>query len=114
VGKRVERWRDSGLTAKQFAAETGVKPSTLTYWKWKLRAPGSEAESAASGAATSMTSDGSTAVSAAPKFVELDSDPSTAAVPLEIVVSRRLTLRVPTGFDEGTLVRVLRVCGALR
>jgi hypothetical protein len=36
--KRVERWIDSGLTAKEFAAEAGLKPSTLSYWKWRLRA----------------------------------------------------------------------------
>jgi hypothetical protein len=34
--KRVERWRDSGLTAKEFAAELDVFPSSLTYWKVKL------------------------------------------------------------------------------
>jgi hypothetical protein len=35
--KRVERWGDSGLTAKQFAVENGVSPQSLTFWKWKLR-----------------------------------------------------------------------------
>jgi hypothetical protein len=34
--KRVERWRDSGLTAAEFAAEVGVNPRTLSYWKWRL------------------------------------------------------------------------------
>jgi hypothetical protein len=34
---RVERWKASGLTAKEFAAETGLKASTLTFWSWKLR-----------------------------------------------------------------------------
>lgn len=35
--KRVERWSDSGLSAKQFAAETGINAGTLQYWKYKLR-----------------------------------------------------------------------------
>src|SRR4051812_10046572 len=35
--KRVERWQDSGLTAKEFAAELDVSPNSLTFWKWKLR-----------------------------------------------------------------------------
>jgi hypothetical protein len=35
--KRVERWKDSGLSAKEFAAELDVSPNTLTFWKWKLR-----------------------------------------------------------------------------
>jgi len=34
---RVERWQDSGLTAKEFAAELEVSPNSLTFWKWKLR-----------------------------------------------------------------------------
>jgi hypothetical protein len=35
--KRVERWQDSGLTAKEFAAELA---GTLAYWKCKLRRKG--------------------------------------------------------------------------
>jgi transposase len=34
--KRVERWRDSGLKCAEFAAEVGINPRTLTYWKWVL------------------------------------------------------------------------------
>ena len=34
---RVERWCDSGLSARQFAAETGINAGTLQYWKYKLR-----------------------------------------------------------------------------
>jgi hypothetical protein len=41
--KRIERWLESGLTAKEFAAELHVRPNSLGYWKAKLRrsAPGS-------------------------------------------------------------------------
>jgi hypothetical protein len=35
--KRIERWSDSGLSAMQFAAETGINAGTLQYWKYKLR-----------------------------------------------------------------------------
>ena len=34
--KRVERWRDSGLSAAEFAAELGINPRTLVYWKYIL------------------------------------------------------------------------------
>jgi hypothetical protein len=34
--KRVQRWADSGLTAKEFDAETALKTSTLSYWKRRL------------------------------------------------------------------------------
>jgi hypothetical protein len=36
--KRVERWCDSGLSAKEFAAEIGVKAGTLAHWKWRFGA----------------------------------------------------------------------------
>ena len=35
--KRVARWRESGLTAKEFAAEVGVNAQTLGYWGWRLK-----------------------------------------------------------------------------
>jgi hypothetical protein len=34
--KRVERWGDSGLTAKEYAAELGIKAHTRSWWKWRL------------------------------------------------------------------------------
>ena len=34
--KRVEQLADSGLTAKEFAAEIGVNANTLAGWKWRL------------------------------------------------------------------------------
>ena len=36
--KRVERWRDSGLTAAEFAAELGINAHSLSWWKWRLAA----------------------------------------------------------------------------
>src|SRR6266851_6793007 len=48
--KRIERWIDSGLTGAEFAAEIGVKETTLRHWKWALsrhtREPGWEAKAA--------------------------------------------------------------------
>jgi hypothetical protein len=37
--RRVQRWTDSGLTAKQFATETGINAGTLQFWKYKLARP---------------------------------------------------------------------------
>jgi hypothetical protein len=34
--KRVARWEGSGLTAKEFAAELGINPRSLVFWKWQL------------------------------------------------------------------------------
>jgi transposase-like protein len=35
--RRIERWKDSGLTAKEFAAETGINAGTLQFWQYKLK-----------------------------------------------------------------------------
>jgi hypothetical protein len=35
--KPVERWRDSGLTTAEFAAELGINPHSLTYSAWTLK-----------------------------------------------------------------------------
>lgn len=35
--RRVQRWQDSGLTAREFASETGLKATSLTFWKWPLK-----------------------------------------------------------------------------
>jgi hypothetical protein len=33
---RVARWKDSGLTAKDFASEVGVSARSLVWWRWRL------------------------------------------------------------------------------
>ena len=32
----LERWKESGLTAEEFANELDIKVSTLRYWGYKL------------------------------------------------------------------------------
>jgi hypothetical protein len=34
--QRVERWRDSGLSAKKFNEQAGVDSDRLRHWKWRL------------------------------------------------------------------------------
>lgn len=45
--KTREEWRDawatSGKSCRKFAAEVGVKPATLAWWKWRLGRVGGEA-----------------------------------------------------------------------
>ncbi len=117
--KRVERWKDSGLTAKEFAAEAGLKASTLSYWKWKLDSEDDERGSARGGtqgkrrrrhAATSVPKVG---------FVELStsslarSGTTTTESMLELVLGGVL-VRVPVGFDEAMLTRLVRALQAAR
>ena len=108
--RRVERWRDSGLTAKEFSAETGLNAGTLLHWSWKLRAAAGETR--ARRARTSREPVSDIQPEAAPRFVELPAASLVSpAAMLELVVGE---LRVPAGFDEDTLGRVLRAVGACR
>lgn len=98
--KRVERWMDSGLTAKEFAAESGLNAHTLSYWKWRLRAkrPAKARRS-------------STALAASPlSFVEV-ARAATAVEPFEVELGSGMRVRVPGSFDADALSRMLEVLG---
>lgn len=95
--KRVERWRASGLTAKEFAAETGLNAGTLTYWKWRLdRSP--------SGGQTRKKAE----------FVEVVSPVSPAPTPhdaFEVILGNGVEVRVPVRFDADALRRLVAALG---
>src|SRR6185436_12251706 len=81
--KRVERWRDSGLTTAEFAAELGINPHSLTYWAWTLkREAGGEKRVWAKKSRKQVVAQ-NTAASSAP-FVEVKSHTSRAQFELEI------------------------------
>ena len=120
--KRVERWQQSGLTAKEFAAQTGLKQSTLSYWKWALRSTPSEPPRRASkkraSRAPAMTKSASKSGprqgpaaeqlgSNSGAFVEVTAGVAVSGS-LELVLGGHLTVRVPVGFDEETLTRLMR------
>jgi transposase len=110
--KRVERWRDSGLTAKEFAAEIDVTPSSLTFWKWKLRQL--QTDTTNRGAAVKLEK--RTASESPSQFVRLVpmQAPSAQTSALELMLGDGIVLRVPKDFDEPTLVRVVGLLGARR
>ena len=94
--ERVERWEASGLSAATFAKRERLVVKRLVWWRWKLRAS-----------------------SSAPTASPLDflpvrvvstatTRPSTAG-PIEIVLPNGRVVRVPLGFDEADLERVLAV-----
>lgn len=116
----MERWKDSGLTAKQFAAETGLKASTLSYWRWRL----STAERASAGTdgaqKAERVKEGRRArreprpSSRLPACVELPvAAIATSPAMLELMFGD-VRVRVPSGFDEATLTRVVRALGVAR
>jgi hypothetical protein len=107
-GKRVERWRQSGLTAAQFAAREGVNPHTLAHWKWKLRQgevpPRRRARDAVEGVR-------------AADFVELVAPRAEMAEPapaFEVILAHGYRVRIAHGFARDALARLLDVLEARR
>jgi transposase len=88
--KRVERWKRSGLTAAVFAQREGLNAGTLFWWSSKL----------------------GRAQRTPRPVVEVVVVPSMAAVrttALAVEVRDGVRVRVPAGFDEDTLRRLLRL-----
>lgn len=109
--KRVARWRESGLTAKEFASEIGVNANTLANWRWKLaQSETARHQETASIPQRDTAPASNPPASAAPvQFVELVGVAPTRGVVeerIEIVLAGA-TVRVPSRFDEGALRRVL-------
>ena len=93
----VKRWAESGLTRTEFARREELNARTLSYWKWRLRREGRR---------TVLVRRGS---GRAPAFVEVVASLPTVTDRLEVVVDGKLVVRVPDGFDEVTLRRLLTV-----
>jgi hypothetical protein len=91
--ERIEEWSRSGLTGAEFAAEVGVKESTLRHWKWQLDR----------GAKTRRRK---------PAFVQVAQVAARAVEPIEIVVRDGIRIRVPERFGAEALRRVLEVVRA--
>ena len=107
--KRVERWKDSGLSAKEFATETGINARSLSWWRWHL----SKGEAAPKprrrrrsreAAAVEMTKPPTLSTM---KFVEMAAP--FARDGLEVVLPSTIRICVRPGFDVGTLGRLLDV-----
>jgi transposase-like protein len=82
---------ESGLTVREFAAARGITATTLYWWRSKLRRDGAELVPV--------------------EVVDHDEardDDGTLAPWFELQVDSAMTLRVPPGFDEVELRRLLR------
>lgn len=109
--KRVERWKESGLSAKEFAAELGINARSLSWWRWQL----SKGETTAPGEPRRRRRSRSTAaaitkpVTITPlTFVEMTTPP-VAKDALEVILPTTVRICVRPGFDDGTLDRLLDV-----
>lgn len=102
--KRVERWRDSGLTAKEYGAETGIHPGTLMAWSSRLRKEARQVEAPTEGARGPGAS-----VSFLPiSTQEADGPRQREAAPMFELQVRDIVLRIPVDFDDTALARLLR------
>jgi transposase len=101
--KRVGRWKDSGLTAKEFAGELGINPRSLTFWKWQLGKPsGPPAKSSEASVKNGRGSPMRTL-----PLIELGR--STVPVRFELELSGGRRLAIPATFDPDALRRLLAV-----
>ena len=103
--KRVERWRDSGLTTVEFAAELGINPHSLTYWAWTLKREAGGKKRVWPKKSRKQAVARKAAVSSAP-FVEVKSHTPRAQFELEI---RGRRLHIPDGFDAQQLRSLLAI-----
>ena len=113
--KRVERWRDSGLSCAEFAAELGINPRTLTYWKWMLNKEARGEKRVWRARKTRAprelrASEPPRPLAAVTGLVEVQGAPRDGRFELELGAGRRL--RVPATFDAADLQRLLDVLEA--
>lgn len=102
--RRVSEWRRSGKTSKEYAAETGVNPSTLLWWSTKLK--GGRSGGAARSGKRAQKRPGVERIEPV-RFVQLSQALVDDRFELELGTGRRL--RIPCAFDAAALGRLLAV-----
>lgn len=104
--KRVERWRESGLTAQEFAVETGLNKNTLVHWSWKLGRAGDVGPVLPSKKAQWVEVVGVASPDVADTPTE-NSGPIGGGGHFELILGKGRVVRVPTDFDAAALRRLL-------
>lgn len=101
--ERVRQWNESGASCEAFAAKLGVKPKSLSWWRWNL--------GRTEGASSSKT------LTRGPSFAPVVLRASVAEAReesgVEVVGRRGHVLRLKPDFDEDTFLRVLRLLEAV-
>src|SRR4051812_34800939 len=99
--ERIARWQQSKLSAEEYAPLEGVRPSSLKWWRWRLSGEVRRATTPAKGEPTKAA------------FIEVGASapvPEAAAQTsprFEVVLRNGRVVRVPAGFSDGELARVL-------
>lgn len=104
--RRIERFRDSGLTAAEFAAEIGVNVNTLKNWIWRVSSEAKPAEAACgaeqrtvSAATESKRSRKSASRRASPMVEVVGALPTPPSAGYELALPSGVSLRLPTDFE---------------
>jgi len=105
--KRVERWKDSGLTAEEYSAELGINAQSLSWWKWRLSSQSGEPKSATQ--PRRAISRATPAAASTPPLTFVEMTAAVPAEPLEVVLPSSIRIRVPSSFEASTLGRLLDV-----
>ena len=100
--ERVAGWRQSGLTAKQYASSIGVNAGTLTHWAWRLGQKQRRRR-----ARRGQRGRGSTAPAALIEVISSASANGDDRFEVRLENGRRL--HVPASFDAAVLDRLLGV-----
>lgn len=118
----VAEWKESELTRRTFCASRGIKPATLSWWCWRLKAGWTDWGSIGKTRSTpvggkklqrqsSAKRKASTAVFLPVSLVDVHAGGDAMRVDqtgmVEIVLSGTRSIRVRPGFDEATLARVV-------
>jgi transposase-like protein len=101
---RIQRWKDSGLTAKEFAAEIGINAGTLQFWRCKLKS-GSRSSTRQGRKAPSDAILASLVEVRAPAITVVDQR-------FEIELGNARRVRVGAGFDPEALRALIAVLEA--
>lgn len=113
--KRVERWRQSGLSYAAYSREHGLSEKSLRWWRIRLDEEAAEAAAPPSTVAAppkTLAPPKTARLRRAPSktspltFIEVSAKPVEAAI--ELVVAA-CVVRVAPGFDTVTLGRVIDV-----
>lgn len=92
----VERYLRGGLSRREYCQRHQLALSKFDYWRRRLRSEGAPASSSSSRAVEVIR-------------VDLEVASAMGSAPLEVVVGNGRLIRVPAGFDAGTLERLLVV-----
>jgi transposase len=93
--ERVERWRESGLTAGEFSRKIGVSKATLYWWSSKLPSRREKTSLVRAAAPSPIT------------FVEMPLRARRS--PIEVILPSGHRLRLPSDFEAPAVERLLDV-----